>query len=113
MLMTLGDDPRAVGEVFNVGSDYEIAIGELAETVKVLADSRSELVLVPYSGALSSSSDIQRRVPDLTKLRGLLGRLPSRSLEEIIDRVLAFHRRAVPCNSRASGSVIRSVQLNS
>jgi UDP-glucose 4-epimerase len=100
-LVALLDHPGAVGEVFNVGSDYEIAIGELAETVKVLADSRSDLVLVPYSEAHGAGfEDVFRRAPDLGKLRRLIGHRPAVSLEQIVLRVLESQRRAAPKPSR-------------
>ncbi|MCI0702604.1 MAG: GDP-mannose 4,6-dehydratase [Planctomycetia bacterium] len=101
-LVKLVDHPSAVGEVFNVGSDYEIAIGELAETVKILADSRSELILVPYCDAFPAGfEDVQRRVPDLTKLHDLIGYRPTRTLEQIIQRVIDSHRAAHSPRERA------------
>jgi UDP-glucose 4-epimerase len=95
-LVRLADHPGAVGGVFNVGSDEEVSVGELAELVKGLADSSSDVVYVSYSEAFRDGfKDIPRRVPDLTKVRRLIGYRPTRSLEQIVRRVIDARRPAV------------------
>jgi len=96
-LIKLMDHPQAVGQVFNIGSTEEVTIAELAEIVKVLADSKSEIVFVPYSEAYEAGfEDMPRRIPDITKVRNLVGFQPSKTLEEIIQLVIASHSRRWP-----------------
>jgi len=91
-LVALSEDPGAVGEVFNVGNDREeITILQLAERVKTRAGSESVIELVPYEKAYEEGfEDMQRRVPDLSKLRALTGYEPRVQLDEILDRVIAY-----------------------
>ena len=99
-VVKLMDHPKAVGEVFNIGSSEEVSIAELAEIVKVAADSRSEIVQIPYSEAYEEGfEDMPRRVPDTTKIRKLVGFNPSLNLEQIIERVVAFHRPKTPATN--------------
>jgi UDP-glucose 4-epimerase len=90
-LVALAEEPRAVGEVFNVGNDREeVSILDLARHVKAATGSRSDIVLVPYDEAYEEGfEDMQRRVPDLQKLRELTGYEPRVALDEIIERVVA------------------------
>ena len=90
-LVALAEEQRAVGEVFNVGNDREeITIGDLARRVKARTGAKSEVVLVPYDQAYEEGfEDMQRRVPDLAKLRALTGYAPKVHLDEILDRVIA------------------------
>jgi UDP-glucose 4-epimerase len=92
-LAALAEDPRAVGEVFNVGNDREeITILDLAKRVKSRAGSESEIVLVPYEKAYEEGfEDMRRRVPDLSKLRALTGYEPRVHLDEILDRVIGYY----------------------
>ena len=88
-VMALLDEPRAVGEIFNLGSDEEVTILSLAYRVKELTQSQSEIRLVPYDEAYEVGfEDMQRRVPDLTKLRSLVGYRPKRNLDEILMSVI-------------------------
>jgi UDP-glucose 4-epimerase len=92
VLMQLAADPRAVGEVFNIGNDSEeVTILELAERVKERTGSKSEIVMVPYDQAYEEGfEDMPRRVPDLTKLRNLTGYEPKIHLNEILDQVIGY-----------------------
>jgi UDP-glucose 4-epimerase len=91
-LVALAEEPRAVGQVFNVGNDREeVTILDLARRVKDRTDSSSEIVLVPYDKAYEEGfEDMSRRIPDLSRLRALTGYEPTVSLDEIIDRVVAY-----------------------
>jgi UDP-glucose 4-epimerase len=91
-LLALADDPRAVGEVFNIGNDHEeVSMTDLARRVKARAGTKSEVVLVPYDQAYEEGfEDMQRRVPDLAKIRALTGYEPKVHLDEILDRVIAY-----------------------
>ena len=92
-MMALVAEPRAVGEVFNLGNDREITIRELAERVKTATESRSEIVTIPYEEAYESGfEDMPRRVPDLTKIKRLVGYEPRVQLPEILTRVVEHHR---------------------
>jgi UDP-glucose 4-epimerase len=93
-LMQLMDHPAAVGQVFNIGSTEEVSIAELAELVKVLADSRSEIVLVPYHEAYEEGfEDMPRRIPDISKIHSLIGFRPTRSLEGILQEVIHYYQQ--------------------
>jgi UDP-glucose 4-epimerase len=91
-LVKLADHPAAVGGVFNIGNDSEeITILELARRVKERTRSRSEIALVPYEKAYEEGfEDMPRRVPDLGKVRSLIGYEPQVHLDEILDRVAAY-----------------------
>ena len=91
-LVALAGEPRAVGEVFNVGNDREeVTVLDLARRVKARAGSKSEVVLVPYDQAYEEGfEDMQRRVPDLGKIRALTGYEPKVHLDEILDQVIAY-----------------------
>ncbi len=91
-LVALAQEPRALGEVFNVGNDREeITVLELARRVKARAGSKSEVVLIPYDQAYEAGfEDMQRRVPDLGKLRSLTGYEPKVHLDESLDQVIAY-----------------------
>jgi UDP-glucose 4-epimerase len=87
-------EPAAVGDVFNLGSTEEISIGQLAARVKTLVGSASPIVTIPYDQAYESGfEDMPRRVPDISKIRNLIGYAPRVSLDEILRRVIAFHRK--------------------
>jgi UDP-glucose 4-epimerase len=91
-LVKLATHAGAVGEVFNIGNDREeIAILDLARRVKERAGSRSDIVMVPYDKAYEEGfEDMPRRVPDVSKVRGLTGYDPQVHLDEILDRVIAY-----------------------
>lgn len=89
-LLRIVDEDSAVGEVVNVGSDEEVSIRELAERVKALSRSSSEIVHVPYDEAYAEGfEDMPRRVPDLSKLERLTGFRARTPLDEIIGDVLS------------------------
>lgn len=92
-LVALASEPRAIGEVFNIGNRGEIAIRDLAERVKVLAGSDSHTRFVPYDQAYEAGfEDMPRRVPDISKLSALIGYEPRVGLDEIIHRVIEHAR---------------------
>ena len=95
-LIKLIEEPRAVGHVFNIGNTEEISILDLAHRVKALANSSSEIVLVPYDQAYEAGfEDMPRRVPDLTKINRLVGYVPVVGLDEILVRVIKGNREAL------------------
>jgi UDP-glucose 4-epimerase len=93
-LIKLVQEPRAVGGVFNVGNIGEVTIRELAERVKVMTGSQSPIQLVPYDQAYEAGfEDMPRRVPDISKIRALIGYEPQIELEEIIRSVVEHLRQ--------------------
>jgi nucleoside-diphosphate-sugar epimerase len=92
-LMNLMEHPAAVGEVFNIGSNEEISILELARRVKQQTASSSEIVFVPYAEAYEAGfEDMPRRIPDITKVNALVGFRPEMPLEGILREVIAYQR---------------------
>jgi UDP-glucose 4-epimerase len=87
-LAGLLDCPQAVGEVFNVGSTSEVSILGLAEQIIAVTESESEIQLIPYERAYGAGfEDMQRRVPDTSKLEALIDWRPTHSLQQIIADV--------------------------
>jgi UDP-glucose 4-epimerase len=81
----------AVGNVFNIGSNQEITILDLAKRVKELTNSSSEIVFVPYDEAYEEGfEDMPRRVPDISKVRALVGFEPRMSLDGILKSVIDY-----------------------
>jgi UDP-glucose 4-epimerase len=93
-MVALIDEPRAVGQVFNIGNGREISIGELAERVRSLAGSTSDIVRIPYEQAYEAGfEDMPRRVPDIGKIGALIGYTPTVELDEILTRVVEYFRQ--------------------
>jgi UDP-glucose 4-epimerase len=101
-LIKLVAEPRAIGQVFNLGNNEEISIGALAERVRVAAASSSEIVCIPYDEAYEAGfEDMPRRVPDLRKIKALVGYEPTLALDQILSRVVAHTRLSLePANRR-------------
>ena len=94
-LVKLAQEPRAVGEVFNIGNTEEVTIRDLAERVKRITSSSSPVQLVPYDEAYEAGfEDMPRRVPDISKVGNLVGYQPRLALEEIICRVVESFQKA-------------------
>jgi UDP-glucose 4-epimerase len=94
------------GEVFNIGSTHEITMLELAERIKAEAGSESEIVKVPYEEAYEEGfEDMPRRVPDITKIRGVMGWQPERKLAEILADVVESHRAEGSVDATLAGAV--------
>jgi UDP-glucose 4-epimerase len=93
-MVALIDEPRAVGQVFNIGNGHEISIGELAAKVKQLTGSSSEIVTVPYEKAYEAGfEDMPRRVPDISRIKALVGYAPTVELDETLRRVIEHFRQ--------------------
>ncbi|MCP4647069.1 MAG: nucleoside-diphosphate sugar epimerase, partial [bacterium] len=90
-VLALMDTPEAIGKVINVGSTQEITILELARRVREISGSNSEIVVVPYEQAYPEGfEDMQRRVPDVSKLVGLTGIKPEADTDAIIRKIIEF-----------------------
>jgi len=89
----LAENPGAIGQVFNIGNTEEITIRDLAERVIVLTGSASTIQYVPYDEAYAPGfEDMQRRVPSLEKINRLTGYEPRHSLDDILQRVIAYEK---------------------
>jgi UDP-glucose 4-epimerase len=92
-LMKLIEHPRAVGEVYNIGSTGEVSILQLAEKVKALTGSNSKIAFQPYDEAYEEGfEDMLRRAPNIAKITGLIGYQPTFSLDEILMSVIDYER---------------------
>ena len=93
-LTKLMNNEKAVGNVFNIGSQEEITIEELAKKIIKIAKSSSKIVYIPYDKAYEEGfEDMQRRVPDTTKAKAAIGFKPTMDLEGIIKDVIEYARR--------------------
>jgi UDP-glucose 4-epimerase len=93
-VMQLAGHDGAVGAVYNVGSSEEVSIRQLAERVKALTGSRSEILLVPYAQAYGPDfEDMLRRVPDIGRVRSLIGYQPQHTLDSTLQRIIQYMRQ--------------------
>ena len=89
------DHPDSPGDPFNIGADNEVSIDELAAMVVERTGSSSRIVHVPYEVAYEEGfEDMERRVPDITKITSLTGWTPKRTLDDILDDVIDDQRRS-------------------
>ena len=87
-VLTLADTDSTIGDYFNVGGTGETTIKELAGKVIERTDSQSTLKFIPYTDAYPAGfEDMQRRVPDITKIKNTIGWQPTHTLDSIIDSV--------------------------
>lgn len=87
----LMNNPKAVGEVFNIGHGKEITISELAGLVKNITNSKSEIVYIPYDKAYEEGfEDMQRRSPDISRINKLIGYKPTMDIKEILEKVVEY-----------------------
>jgi UDP-glucose 4-epimerase len=94
VLVGLMESEESIGGVYNVGNSREITIEELAEQVKYLSGSKSDLKYIPYDEAYEGGfEDMERRCPDNSRIKDLLGYQPSKSLDEIIKITINYHRQ--------------------
>ena len=91
-LLLVMDSNKAVGNVFNIGNNQQTSILDLAKKIIEITGSKSEIVKVPYSEAYPDGfEDMQRRVPDISKIKNSLGWTPQIGLDQIIKDIAAFH----------------------
>ena len=92
-VLALIDSEAAVGQVFNVGNDVEISISELAKKVVHSLNSSSSIEMIPYEDAYGAGfEDMQRRVPDISKIKTVIGWEPKLGLDSIIKDIAEFFR---------------------
>jgi UDP-glucose 4-epimerase len=93
-LVKLIAEPKAIGQVVNIGTTEEVTIQALAERVRALSGSQSAIKLVPYDEAYESGfEDMPRRLPDLTKVQKLIGYMPVHTLDDILGQVIEYFRK--------------------
>ena len=93
-LLLVMDSDKAVGEVFNVGNNQQISIMELAKRVIELTGSSSTIEKIAYENAYPEGfEDMQRRVPDISKIKQVLGWTPEINLDQIIKDIAAFNSK--------------------
>jgi len=96
-MIGLMDAEHTVGEVYNLGSEKETPILELAERVKQLTESKSPITFVPYAEAYGDNfEDMPRRVPSLEKIHAAIGWEPKIELDEILQSVIEYERSLEP-----------------
>jgi len=92
-LIKLMEEPKAEGDVFNVGNDHEISIKDLAMKVKEMTKSPSEIEFIPYEKAYGPGfEDMERRCPNIEKLAKLTGFKPNHDLDFIIQSVIDYFK---------------------
>ncbi len=92
-IIALINSPDAIGEVINIGGTEEISIKDLADRIKYLTGSKSEIRYIPYEEAYEKDfEDMQRRVPDITKMEKIIGLRPTTGLEAILNNVIEYYR---------------------
>ncbi len=91
-LLLIMDSDKAIGQVFNVGNNQQISIMDLAKKIIETTGSKSKIVKIPYSQAYPEGfEDMQRRVPDISKIKNVLDWSPQIGLDQIIKDIAAFH----------------------
>ena len=91
-LILVMDSDKSIGQVFNIGNSEQISIMDLAKRVVALTGSKSVIERVAYESAYPDGfEDMQRRVPDLTKINRVLGWQPEITLDQIVKDIVAFH----------------------
>ena len=97
------ENEAAHGDVFNIGRPQSVSINELAERVREKAGADVEIDHIPYDEAYSEGfEDMRRRTPDVDKLRRVVGVVPTRNLDTILDDVIAYTRNQIKSESEAT-----------
>jgi UDP-glucose 4-epimerase len=92
-LVRLAQEPKAIGQVFNIGNTGEVTMTDLAKKVKAMTASDSPITYTPYDEAYEAGfEDMPRRVPDISKVRELIGYEPKLGLDDILQRVIDHFR---------------------
>ena len=103
-LSRLIEHPKAVGQIFNLGSEEEITIGELAGLVKTMTGSASPIQYIPYDQAYEEGfEDMQRRVPDISRIKELLNFRTTYNTRQIIQSVINYF--SAPAKPRRASKV--------
>lgn len=91
-MIALVNEPKAEGEIFNIGNTEEITIQDLAIKIKQMTNSKSKIEYIPYNEAYEEGfEDMRRRIPDLTKIKEYINYEPKYNLDKIIERVIEYY----------------------
>lgn len=102
-IIALMELDAAVGQLFNIGSDEEVSIMQLAERVIEVTGSRSKIVKVPYEQAYETGfEDMMRRIPELAKIRQIIGYTPRVRLDAMIQRIHRYFQANGPETAAAA-----------
>jgi UDP-glucose 4-epimerase len=89
----LTETPAAAGKIFNIGSDKPISVRQLAEAVAAKVDRGIKIESMPYHVAYGNDfEDVRRRVPDVSRLKETLGKVPTATLDQILDEIIAWKK---------------------
>jgi UDP-glucose 4-epimerase len=89
-IVMIADNASTIGDVYNVGGTGEVTIKQLADQVLSVTGSKSAITYTPYSDAYPAGfEDIQRRVPDISKVKTAIGWAPTKDLRQIISDIAA------------------------
>jgi UDP-glucose 4-epimerase len=103
-LIRLSQLPEAEGQIYNVGNNQEITIADLAEKIRTMSGSESEINTIPYDEAYTEGfEDMLRRIPDISKVCRATGYKPGHDLDEILRRVIDYVRQVGPETLLAPG----------
>ncbi|HLD36207.1 MAG TPA: GDP-mannose 4,6-dehydratase [Planctomycetota bacterium] len=92
-LLKLVNHPKAIGQVFNIGSTQEITIEALANKIKEKTKSASNIKYIPYDEAYESGfEDMLRRVPNLAKIGEIINYKPAQNIDQILDKIIRYFR---------------------
>ena len=93
-LIKLMNEKKAVGNIFNIGNNKEITIEELAQKIKKMTNSRSKIDIIKYEDAYEEGfEDMRRRIPDLTKIKNMIGYEPKYDLDNILEKIIEYFER--------------------
>ena len=106
-VLLLADHPSSIGEIYNIGTDEEVTVLELAERIRTKCASQSPIEFVRYEEIYGRSfEDMRRRVPDLNKIRRMVGYRPQITLDMLLDMTIKDMcerlRVPVPANTAAA-----------
>lgn len=94
-VIDLANNQKAIGDIFNIGHGEEINICKLAEMIKEMTNSNSEIVFIPYDKAYEAGfEDMARRAPDISKINQLTGYKPTIGIRKILEKVIEYFKEA-------------------
>ena len=93
-LVDLINNPKAYGQVFNIGNNKDISISRLAETIKKMTGSKSKITSIPYDKAYEKGfEDMRKRIPDISKAKAFIGFQPSIKLEDTLNDIITYQKK--------------------
>lgn len=93
-MVKLMNEEKCIGQIYNIGSDKEITILDLAHKIKKLTNSNSQVKIIPYDEAYEEGfEDMRKRVPDLSKIKHDIGYEPKIELDEILLEIIEYYKK--------------------